>query len=141
MKSIYAAADLIEAQLLKDMLKESAIATEIFNQNARGGTGEIPFTHAYPELWLLDENDENRARDLIREYENSPTPSGVTFAANAKKKTRVTSRVVGNAEACWANKYVGRSYYVAVRLSTGTNSHALIFHDLSFCFSTVKTAR
>ncbi len=95
MKRIYAAADLIEAQLLKDMLKESAIATEIFNQNARGGTGEIPFTHAYPELWLLDENDENRARDLIREYENSPTPSGVTVCGKCQEENP------RNFASCW----------------------------------------
>ena len=77
MKRFYAAADLIEAQLLHDILKESGIATEIFNQNARAGTGEIPFTHAYPELWLLNEYDAIRARALIDEYEHTPTPTGI----------------------------------------------------------------
>ena len=79
MKRFYAAADLIEAQLLKDLLKESGIVTEIFNQNARGGIGEIPITHAYPELWLLDEHDEARARELIDQYENTEVPNGVTL--------------------------------------------------------------
>lgn len=77
MKRLYAAADLIEAQLLKDLLRESGIATEIFNQNARSGTGEIPFTHAYPEIWLRNEFDHERARAIIDEYEQTEIPTGV----------------------------------------------------------------
>ena len=95
MKRFYAAADLIEAQLLKDLLKESGITTEIFNQNARGGTGEIPFTHAYPELWLLDEHDAARARELIDQYENTEVPSGVTLCNHcAEENPR-------NFKSCW----------------------------------------
>ena len=94
-KRFYAAGDLIEAQLLKDLLNEAGIVTEIFNQNARGGTGEIPFTHAYPELWLLDEQDEVRARGIIKEFENSEIPSGVTFC------TRCSEENPRNFASCW----------------------------------------
>ena len=95
LKRFYAAADLIEAQLLKDMLKETGIATEIFNQNARGGTGEIPFTHAYPELWLLDENDEPQARDLVAQYERAEVPSGVSVCGNCHEENP------RNFASCW----------------------------------------
>ena len=95
MKRFYAAADLIEAQLLHDVLKESGIATEIFNQNARAGTGEIPFTHAYPELWLLHEQDQTRARALIDEYEHTPTPSGIRICGQCQEENP------RNFASCW----------------------------------------
>jgi Putative prokaryotic signal transducing protein len=94
-KRVYAAADLIEAQLLKDMLREAGIATEIFNQNARSGTGEIPFTHAYPELWLRDENDHARARQIIDEYENAEIPTGVIFCIHCSEENPK------NFASCW----------------------------------------
>jgi Putative prokaryotic signal transducing protein len=94
-KRLYSAADLIEAQLLKDLLKESGIATEIFNQNARSGTGEIPFTHAYPELWLRDELDHDRARVLIDEYEQMEIPGGVIFCRACQEENP------GNFASCW----------------------------------------
>lgn len=95
MKRFYSTGDLIEAQLLKDLLKEAGIPTEIFNQNARGGMGEIPFTHAYPELWLLQEHDEGRAREIINEYENSPMPSGVTVCGKCHEENP------RNFASCW----------------------------------------
>ena len=94
-KRFYAAGDLIEAQLLKDMLTQSGIVTEIFNQNARGGTGEIPFTHAYPELWLLNENDEVRARNLVDEYEHLEVPSGISLCGNCGEESPQ------NFASCW----------------------------------------
>lgn len=95
MKRFFSAADLIEAQLLKDLLREAGIPTEIFNQNARAGMGEIPFTHAYPELWLLREHDETRARQLVRDYENSPIPSGVTVCGKCREENP------RNFASCW----------------------------------------
>ena len=95
LKRLYAAADLIEAQLLKDLLHEAGIVTEIFNQNARSGTGEIPFTHAYPELWLRNEYDHERARQIIDEYENTDISAGVIFCGNCQEENP------RNFASCW----------------------------------------
>jgi hypothetical protein len=95
LKRLYAAADIIEAQLLKDLLREAGIATEIFNQNARSGTGEIPFTHAYPELWLRDEQDHARARQIIDEYENIDVPAGVIVCRHCQEENP------RNFASCW----------------------------------------
>lgn len=95
MKRLYAAADLIEAQLLKDLLREAGIATDIFNQNARSGTGEIPFTHAYPELWLKNDYDQERARQIIDEYENIEIPAGVTVCGSCQEENP------RNFASCW----------------------------------------
>lgn len=71
MKRIYTAANLQEAYLVAGLLQQSAIEVTVENENLQGAVGEIPFTHAYPELHLTDERDEARALAIISEYETS----------------------------------------------------------------------
>ena len=52
MKRIYSAASLPEAHLILHRLQEKGIPARVFNENAHGGVGELPFTHAYPEIWI-----------------------------------------------------------------------------------------
>jgi len=75
MKKIYSAATLPEAYILRDAMRAAGIAAEVFNENAQGAVGEIPFTHAWPEVWILDESDTARARELVRRHEQPP-PAG-----------------------------------------------------------------
>ena len=51
MRRVYSAASLPEAHLLLHQLLDEGIAAAVFNENAHGGVGELPFTHAYPEVW------------------------------------------------------------------------------------------
>lgn len=95
MKRLYAAADLIAAQLLKDLLLESGVKTEIFNQNAQGGMGEIPFTHAYPEVWLIDPADEAQARVLVRQFDARTTPLGTINCPHCREDNP------SNFASCW----------------------------------------
>lgn len=69
MKRIYSAASLPEAHLLVYRLQERGIAASVFNENAHGGVGELPFTHAYPEVWIENPGDEPEARTLVDEFE------------------------------------------------------------------------
>jgi hypothetical protein len=67
------AGSLPEAHLLRELLAQAGIAAHVLNASAQGGMGEIPFTHAWPELWLERERDEQRARALVREWEHAPS--------------------------------------------------------------------
>ena len=69
MQRVYAAANLTEAYLLLHRLQHAGIAARVFNEHAVGAMGEIPFTHAYPELWVERDTDAARARAVIAEYE------------------------------------------------------------------------
>lgn len=69
MKRVYAAADLVEATLISDLLRTEGIKNHVLNVNARGGLGDIPFTHAYPEVWVEQEEHFQRARRLIEAFE------------------------------------------------------------------------
>ena len=69
MKRIYSAASLPEAHLILHRLRAEGIACAVFNENAQGGVGELPFTHAYPEVWIEDTVDEPLARRIVDEFE------------------------------------------------------------------------
>jgi len=68
---IYSAENLQEAYLMVGLLQQAGIEVTLKNENLQGAIGEIPFTHTYPELHLLDERDETLARKIITEYESS----------------------------------------------------------------------
>ncbi|UCD66988.1 MAG: DUF2007 domain-containing protein [Betaproteobacteria bacterium] len=69
MRRIYTAATLPDAHLVVGLLDQAGIAARVFNENAQGGVGEIPFTHAWPEVWLEKEDDAGRALEIIRTLE------------------------------------------------------------------------
>jgi hypothetical protein len=69
---LYRAADLTDAYLLLHRLQREGIGARVLNEHARGALGEIPFTHAAPEVWLDDERDLGRAQALLRQHEAAP---------------------------------------------------------------------
>jgi hypothetical protein len=69
MIKIYAAENLQAACLLQGLLAENGIEAEVLNQYAQGGLGELPFTHTYPEIWLSEAGDLDRAREIIADFE------------------------------------------------------------------------
>jgi len=76
MLKIYSAGNITDAYLLQSLMAEANIETKILNEYAQGGVGELSFTHAYPELWLVNPADEKQARTLIEKFEQRDEPVG-----------------------------------------------------------------
>lgn len=76
MKKLYCAANLPDAHIVLHLLEEAGIEARVFNENAQGGLGELPFTHVYPELWLMNERDFGRAREIVEAHEAPPRDLG-----------------------------------------------------------------
>ena len=76
MKRIYSAASLPEAHLLLHRLQAEGIDAKVFNENAQGAVGELPFTHTYPEVWIEHLEDEDRARSVILQFERRVSTPG-----------------------------------------------------------------
>ena len=72
MQRLYVAADLPEAHLVAQLLERAGIAARVFNEHAQGGLGEIPFTHAWPEVWLLEDADASRAQRALDAWQRTP---------------------------------------------------------------------
>lgn len=73
MKRVHIAPSLLDAQLAVDALNSLGIATHIFNANAAGALGEVPFMQAQPEVWVDDDAQEARAREALAGLSDAPT--------------------------------------------------------------------
>ena len=70
MKRVHIAPTLLDAQLAADALSCLGIANHIFNANAAGALGELPFMQAQPEVWVEDDRQEGHAREVLAELLN-----------------------------------------------------------------------
>ena len=96
MKRLYDAADLPQAQLLLDRLAEAGIPARLFNANAQGGLGEIPFTAAYPQVWIEEAADWERARAVVERFERPAKP------APARRCPACGEENPGGFDLCWS---------------------------------------
>lgn len=76
MQRVYTAAHLPEAHLVRGLLAASGIAARVFNEYAPGALGDLPAASAYPELWVDDDRDLERARRVIERYEHERPAAG-----------------------------------------------------------------
>lgn len=92
MKRVISAPDLIAAQLASDTLTSAGIRNHIFNVNAVGLLGEVPFTHALPEIWVADDREADLAYALLE------TPPPVTAEHACRHCGEMNP---GNFLSCW----------------------------------------
>lgn len=72
MKKLYSATSLPDAHLIRNLLDQSGIDVHIFNENAQGGVGQLPVADAYPQIWVDDERDFQRAREILESFLKMP---------------------------------------------------------------------
>ena len=51
----------------QSVLESNGIDTFMKNQFGTSGAGELPFVEVVPQLWVLNDDDAGRARELIQE--------------------------------------------------------------------------
>lgn len=78
MKLVFDHIDFTVVGHLQTILEGEGIRSEIRNLNASGTAGAVPIAQVYPELWILDNRDEARAKEIIREFRTvaADTPTG-----------------------------------------------------------------
>lgn len=72
MKKLYSAPSLPDAHLIRNLLAQAGIEAHVFNENAQSGVGQLPVTEACPQIWIVDERDLLRAREIIEAFERMP---------------------------------------------------------------------
>ena len=65
MKKLTSAESPITINHYKNLLASEGIATEIRNQHLGSVMGEIPFFETWPQLWVVNDLDYDRAKQLI----------------------------------------------------------------------------
>lgn len=95
MFKIYSAGNIQDAYLLQGLLNEAGIETRILNEYAQGGVGEIPFTQTYPEIWLINESDSEKAKEIIKQFDAKQVSNCDVFCARCHEPNPDTF------ETCW----------------------------------------
>jgi hypothetical protein len=67
MKKVFVSQNLIEVEMRKEWLEQVGIRCMIKNQRSAGLAGEIPFVEIFPELWVIQDEDAYRARQVLDE--------------------------------------------------------------------------
>ena len=67
MKQVFVSQNLFEVEMRKDRLEQAGIRCMIKNQRSSGLAGENPFTEVFPELWVIQGEDYDRARQVLEE--------------------------------------------------------------------------
>ncbi|MES9975993.1 DUF2007 domain-containing protein [Candidatus Thiodiazotropha sp. LNASS1] len=75
MLELYQAADRVEAQMLKDHLRQKGIETVIVGDHLSGAVGELP-ANIFPTLWVLEDRDLALAKRLTEAFFDRPPVSG-----------------------------------------------------------------
>lgn len=70
MHKLYVAHDLIEAQLIRSILHARGINAVVANEALQAGVGELPMVETWPEIWIRERRDWDRAIEVLRAYEN-----------------------------------------------------------------------
>jgi hypothetical protein len=76
---VYGAANLQDAHIVRGLLQQAGIDATVLNEHAQGGLGDIPFGEAYPQVWVADERDVQRALAVIGDYQKAPVRAGAVF--------------------------------------------------------------
>jgi hypothetical protein len=56
---------------IRELLEQAEIRCSIKNEFASSGSGELPHFDTWPELWILDENDWDRAQAILTEIRDN----------------------------------------------------------------------
>jgi hypothetical protein len=80
---------------LQSLLEANGIRTFLKNQFGFGGTGELPFVETVPQLYILEEDDLARARELLKD-ELAGAPTGEPWICPT-----CGTEIEGCFSACW----------------------------------------
>lgn len=75
MKKVTTAESLITISHYRNLLESEGIPAEVRNQYLGSIVGEMPFQHAWPELWVKNDLDYDRALQLIGTSLSAESPS------------------------------------------------------------------
>lgn len=66
MKKIYSTDDKVMAGHLQSILEENGIQCWIKNQSLSGALGELPPIECWPEIWIINDDEYDRANELVQ---------------------------------------------------------------------------
>ena len=71
MKRVYSEPNPIFIHQIKNLLEEKGITSIIKNEHLSGGVGELPPTEVWPELWVMNKEDNGPAKKIVDKFMQS----------------------------------------------------------------------
>lgn len=65
MKKVYGCENSLMATRIQSLLEPEGIRSLIKNQNLSGALGELPINECWPEIWIMDDADYDRAMEIV----------------------------------------------------------------------------
>jgi len=96
MKKLTSSESLITINHYKNLLASEGIAAEIRNQHLGSIVGEMPFVEVWPELWVRNDLDFDRALQLISDAVRDEAPQAAWRCRNCGEDNE------GQFAACWS---------------------------------------
>ncbi len=82
--------------LLKDLVEKSFIPCVTRNEYLSAASGEIPFTECYPELWILNDEDYPKAKEILDGWLAPQSDAPHSWSC-----PRCQEEIEGQFAACW----------------------------------------
>lgn len=95
MKKLTSAPSLVTIHHYRNLLQAEGIATEIRNEHFGSILGEMPFTETWPQLWVINDLDFDRAKQLIDGSALDESPQDIWKCARCGEENE------GQFAACW----------------------------------------
>ncbi|MCB1671523.1 MAG: DUF2007 domain-containing protein [Gammaproteobacteria bacterium] len=96
MKRVYTADNRALAWHIKNILESNTVAAEIRNDTLHSAQGGVPVNECYPEVWVVNDSDEETARRLIEEQVESVVAEEAQWLCENCGETNY-----GQFELCW----------------------------------------
>ena len=95
MKKLTSSESLVTINHYKNLLESEGIACRIRNEHLGSIVGEMPFIEVWPELWVINALDYDRARQLIDDTITAESPVTAWTCASCGEENE------GQFGACW----------------------------------------
>ena len=92
---VYVARQRFDAYLVADRLNQAGIRAHVFNEHMSSIVGDVPPDVAQPQVWIADDDDEPRARQLLRAMEADARRTTPLYCGKCGEQSP------GSFELCW----------------------------------------
>jgi hypothetical protein len=96
MKRVYTATTMSgDQETLKSILEQANIPCMIRNENLSTALGELPFAECSPEIWILNDEDSSRAKEIVDAWRNAEVENHDPWLC------RCGETIEGQFTSCW----------------------------------------
>lgn len=104
MKRVFTCSNSFELQAFKAELERIGVPYFVKNQYISSAVGELPFTEAWPELWVLNESDADQALVSCKKIESEMLKPKADWSCDMCGETND-----GSFEYCWQCETIDRT--------------------------------